>query len=625
MAIKNSQRFSELEFCLSNYFDRYFAPVMTSVRADLQKKQADEIGSYQNSAIGILNSLADASHNVPGVDTSITRLQITGKWNSKTTDDYLEMVRKQIADNKSFQKDISVMASHWRKAVIDEVGRTAYDNASRQIGADLAYAYIGYRFEEQMLGKMVNDQMPKSSIEYVLRKAGERSILGLSLMLNDCPADREINIRIEAKYKPTTLEKGATRAAAFGMDLVAMGGVSSWSSLAKMACTEVVFAGLEAYGSSKKKGAKTLSVEECISQGVFGSKTNVFTGFRKDAYIPRTWERPNLIAINKQLSKKLGILESKPMFADNNPLYHPELTQQKFALNFPSFKSDAANREGIPSVIAIGKEDEYRRSQEALRVQQSSKTKAEEKPAQKNEAAKQEDEPLNLDSEPTEEEARQTDQPIGSELDSSVNVPQAEDANLNGWDGLLKTFGLNGLSGTGQNLGYVIAMLPDVLFGALTGKTKNLGLEDNLIPIASVIAGLFIKNPLLKMTLVGLGGANLLNKAGKEVLTPEGQQGQQVQPVQSVRYKQYADEPLNPRMAGVSIQGNALICTIDRVPSTISLPPAAVAAYEAGSLPLNTLANAILVRHDAMQNELAMQYQQQYEHAHQQALSSGIK
>ena len=230
--------------------------------------------------------------------------------------------------------------------------------------------------------------------------------------------------------------------------------------------------------------------------------------------------------------------------------------------------------------------------------------------------------PLNLDSEPTEKEARYPDRPIGSGLPPSLNVPQAEETNLDGWEGLLKTFGLNGLSGTGQNLGYVIAMLPDILFGALTGKSKNLGLEDNLIPIASVLAGLFVKNPLLKMTLIGLGGANLLNKAGKEVLFP---QGQQVKPVQPVRYKQYADEPLNPRMAGVSIQGNALICTIDRVPSTISLPPATVAAYEAGALPLNTLANAILVRHDAMQNELAMQYQQQYEHAHQQTLSTGIK
>lgn len=68
------------------------------------------------------------------------------------------------------------------------------------------------------------------------------------------------------------------------------------------------------------------------------------------------------------------------------------------------------------------------------------------------------------------------------------------------------------------NLGYIIAMLPDMLLGLFTGKTKSLGLKDNLLPIASIVAGLFVRNPLLKMLLMGLGGTNLLNKASKEIL-----------------------------------------------------------------------------------------------------------
>ena len=617
MAIKNSNRFSELEYCFSRYFNQHFAPVMSSVRTDLQNKQLKETTEYHSSFAGILNDMADASHMMPGIDTSSARLQALGKWNSKTTDDYLNMVRKEIATNKSIQKDIAVMASEWRKTVIDEVGRKAYDNASKQIGADLAYSYIGYRFEEQMLSKMVADRMPKSSIEYVLRKASERSILGMSNILKDCAADQEINSRIEAKYKPSTFENGTARGTAFVMDVITMGGAGSWGSLAKMAGAEVVFAGLEAYSASNNKGAKQLSVEECISQGVFGSNVNVFTTFRKNAHISRTWEHPNLISLNRQLSNKLGILESKPMFADNNPLYNPKTFQSQTGLNlFPfSQKNNDNNRDGIPSVIQPGKEDEYRRFMEEQRAKQQSKPK-QETPTK----PKDSDEPLNLDSDPTPEEAKQPDQPVGSELyPMDQTSDKSEDANLSGWDGLLKTFGLDGISATGHNLGYVIAMLPDVLFGALTGKSKNLGLEDNLIPIASVLAGLFIKNPLLKMTLIGLGGANLLNKAGKEAL------GSQVQPVREVQYKQYADEPLNSRIAGVSIQGNALLCTIDRVPCTISLPPATVEAYHKGALPLNTLANAILVRHDAMQDEVAIAYQQQYEHARQQSLSTGIK
>lgn len=617
MAIKNSNRFSELEYCFSRYFNQHLAPVMSSVQATLQKKQLKETAEYHSSLAGILNDMADASHMMPGINTSSAKLQALGKWNSKTTDDYLNMVRQEIASNKSIQKDIAVMASEWRKAVIDEVGRKAYDNASKQIGADLAYSYIGYRLEEQMLSKMVADRMPKSSIEYVIRKASERSILGMGNILKDCAADQEINSRIEAKYKPSTFENGAVRGTAFVMDVITMGGAGSWGSLAKMAGAEIVFAGLEAFSASNNKGKKQLSVEECISQGVFGSNANVFTSFRKDAYIPRTWEHPNLISLNKQLSNKLGILEAKPMFADNNPIYYPEAALSCMGLVTFSLPQKEAvnNREGIPSVIMPGKEDEYRRFKEEQSAKQHSKPK-QEAPQKSNYA----DEPLCLYNEPTPEEAKQPDLPVGSELyPMDQTSDKTEEANLSGWDGLLKTFGLDGISATGHNLGYVIAMLPDVLFGALSGKSKNLGLEDNLIPIASVLAGLLVKNPLLKMTLIGLGGANLLNKAGKEALDS------QVLPVREVQYKQYADEPLNPRIAGVSIQGNALVCTIDRVPCTISLPSATVEAYHQGALPLNTLANAILIRHDAMQDEVAIAYQQQYEHARQQSLSTGIK
>lgn len=608
MAIRNTERFAELEYSLSVYFRLHLSPVMTSVQRDLQQKQIQEIAEYKSSTAGILDAMAEASRLTPGMDTTLQKLQLTGKWNSKTTDDYLDMVRKEIAGDKAIQKDIAVLASEWRKAVIDEVGREAYDKASRQIGADLAYAYLDHRLEEQMMEKMVSDRMPKSSVEYVLRRAGERSILGLNSLLLDCPADHEINDRIEARYLPSTLEKGAVRGTSFAMDVVTMGGASSWGALVKMAGAEVVFSGLEAYATRQDPNKKQMSVEECISQGVFGSKTNVFPEFRKDPSLLRTWEHPHLIALNRQLSRKLGIAETKPVMADNSIFLNPSLIQSPFPMKPSSSPSEQENnRNGIPLVIAHGKEEEYRDFKRRNAERTSAMSLPEEKGNEKTEPVQQLEPAPIMDSIST------------SEGDISRYTERQEDANLSGWDGLLKTFGLDGLSGTGRNLGYVIAMLPDVLFGALTGKSKKLGLEDNLIPIASVLAGFFVRNPLLKMTLIGLGGANLLNKAGKEAL------GSQVQAVREVQYKRYADEPLNARIAGLSIQGNALLCTIDRVPCTISLPPATVEAYHKGALPLNTLANAILVRHDAMQEELANAYQQQYEHARQQSLTTGIK
>jgi hypothetical protein len=172
---------------------------------------------------------------------------------------------------------------------------------------------------------------------------------------------------------------------------------------------------------------------------------------------------------------------------------------------------------------------------------------------------------------------------------------------------------LNGISDIGNNLGYVLAMLPDVIIGAFTGKTKSLGLKDNLMPLASIVAGMFVRNPILKMVLIGMGGLNLLNKAGHEAIENHaGQnQAQGSSPVVRANYKVYADEPLNPRVSQPQIRGNCLIATIDKVPCTIALPDKVVDAYNQGALPLNTLVNAVLAKNDQMRQLASENYEAQ--------------
>ena len=172
------------------------------------------------------------------------------------------------------------------------------------------------------------------------------------------------------------------------------------------------------------------------------------------------------------------------------------------------------------------------------------------------------------------------------------NIRQEQEANQAGWGSLMADLGFNGLGDIGHNLGYVIAMMPDILVGMMTGKTQSLHLRNTLIPMASVVAGLFVKNPILKMVLIGMGGLNLVNKAGHESIerhnNPNGP-----------RFKQYEDQELNPRITGPVINGNCLVANIDRTPCSILLPDNVVAAYQSGALPLNTLANTVLARHDA--------------------------
>lgn len=165
-------------------------------------------------------------------------------------------------------------------------------------------------------------------------------------------------------------------------------------------------------------------------------------------------------------------------------------------------------------------------------------------------------------------------------------------SNQDGWAYLLSSVGLDGLSDIGRNLPYVIATLPDMLVGLFTGSTESVGLKKDLIPLSSVMLGLFVKNPMLKMLLIGMGGMNLLNKMGHESI------GRMEEDMPKAQYKSYADEPLNPRIVSPVLKGNTLVATIDGVPCSILIPDNAAQAYATGALPLHTLANAVLARYD---------------------------
>ena len=134
MAIKNAKRFAELERLMGDYFNTHIAPVMQSTKDELASKQADEMRDYSRSVAGILNDMASAQ--VPGADPYLV-LKVTGKWNSKTTEDYILMCKEKILNDKSMQKDLLLMASEWRNAVVKEIGRARYDALSRQLGCDL--------------------------------------------------------------------------------------------------------------------------------------------------------------------------------------------------------------------------------------------------------------------------------------------------------------------------------------------------------------------------------------------------------------------------------------------------------------------------------------------------------
>ena len=580
MAIKNSQRFAEIEYCLQHYFDGNVSPVMKSVREDLTRKQCKELADYQNSAAGILSGFAAGMSNNIYYNPMDT-LKHTGKWNSKTAEDYVEMCKKNILGYKNLQSDLVKMADEWRTAVVKEIGRDRYNALSKELKCDLAFAYVDYRVDQMMIDYMVKQEMPKSSVEYILRKGAEGSLLGLASTLSKSPLQEEIDRRGEAAYKPSKAEIGASKAMSFGSDLIMTGGYSSWAKLGSMAAAEVVFTGAE-YAINKKAGnKKQLTVEQCISQGVFGSQANVYDSFRNKSKGIVSYENKYVLSVNKSLKNKMSIWTEKPPTFDwfntsknntSNPLnpfaLSAQTTNQLTSPFLTPLSTNTSNNTtkprnpNVPLVVAPGHEEEYLQFQKEQKANQAP-PKTEERPKI---------------AEPKQEEVQQEQ--------TTQEEPQT---NESGWANLLQSVGLDGISDVGRNLPYVIAMLPDMLVGMFTGKTQSVGLKKDMIPIASILMGMFVDNPLLKMVLIGMGGANLVNKIGHEAIERQ-------QPTQ--QYKQYADEELNPRISNPVVQGNTLVASIDNVPCSVTITENAAQAYASGALPLNTLANAVLAKYD---------------------------
>lgn len=585
--IKHSRRFAEMEALTSSYFHCYLAPVMNEAQSYLNKKQVEEMKEYSTSANGILGMMTTAGQPLGDPYQS---LKLTGEWNSKTTEEYIGMCKERILASDDIQRDLACMAGQWRETVVAEIGYERYDALSEKLGCDLSYAYLDYRMDQLMVNQLVKNRIPKSSAEYILRKAGQSSLLGLAQTLGRSPLAEEIESRSEAAYRPSAVEKGAGHVLGTSTDAMVLGGAGSWASLAKFVGADVVLTA--AADSLAPDIPRKRSVEECISEGIFGKENNVFDDFRKEAAMIQPNENALIAQINGQLKNKIPVINY--VFMDWSKTKNEKPAWMK---NFSLQENERKERyKDIPLVVAPGYEDAYLNEQKKQKIE----TETEIKEQTMRNAKKQ-----------TSGHAGQNIKENELPLEPQNNTErQAEQTNTNGWDSLLRPFGLDGMGKVAGNLGYIIAMLPDMLLGLFTGKTKSLGLKDNLLPIASIVAGLFVRNPLLKMLLMGLGGTNLLNKASKEILEKQRNEdnGYFRQKNGSVQYKRYADEQLNPRIVNPVLQGCTLIATIDRVPYTIQISPTVADAFRSGALPLNTLANAILAQSDRLRQMASQNY-----------------
>ena len=578
------QNFIDAEYCIDKYFEKHLAKRLDFY---IDSRNAAVV-SGRSTGFGLTNALAPSEDYATSVKLNVPAKDI-------------EKLGAEMARDKQLNHDIEVLAKAWRTAAVAQVGEERYKQLSDKLGGDLAMAYVNHRLTMRMVDYEVAKTPIKGSVDYILDEARRSSLLSF-LSAPTTELQQYIDKKIVERYNPGLLEKGAGKALGSLTDLtltLPVTGVSSFAGLSKFVAVDL---GLGLAGDALiGKSGQQLDVSQMVSAALFSSDTDVLSEVRKETSGVNPYSSEVVKAIDSQLGKKI--------------VHHSTSLFDAKGLK-PTFGLKAAKLPEIPDYAG-----ELRRAGEmhfAIREHFDNQEVTNESEQKRN---------ISQDAQPA---AQSIQQQYAEHLRCPVNrdfgvsqgaftAEQKSNFSVSGWGGIFDSLGLNGFSDVGKNFGYVLAMLPDMLVGMFTGKSRNLKFGDNMMPIAAIFAGMFVRNPLLKMLLVGLGGANLLNKAGHEAL--ENRDGMKSQPIR--QYRKYDDEPLDLRVSQPVMKGNTLVVTIDHIPSVITINDEAVDAYYKGALPLNTLTNAVLRKYDEQQQAVQESYDRQVKDDESLELSRG--
>lgn len=655
--MKDRQALVDAEYLLDRYYRQNYAPIVSGKIAEIDKARKEDLtlpvfdyeGSPYRAAV-----VAEGR----------------GWWKRQTTEQLLESCNDKFRKDTRIQQDVVILTASVKEALIANIGEKAYKAYSDSINRDFADYYVENRFKTMFVEQMAKSKIPKNSFEYMMDKGFSDSLSGLFYWKNHKPTelDSEVKALSHKYYDPNIMEELGAFGVSFAFDSIWFGG---YGSVAKAAGQAAVDVGIRMYDNGKQNAVDNTGTVDEINSLAFFSDKKAIDDIRREAKQLKSRSASDNVKFTNALLNKRAFT---PMFDDKQyetlrkgfreglrekdgetiqegfkaglesmgfklkdgtvPGWMEGKTDEElftFANNFTSIamvmklngvKSKNVNGKMMTAEEVAQRGYDYARSlaasQRRVLKEQQQFIAAQEKAIQRNNEA--------ITQQMVAAQQPQAQQAMYYQTGGMSQQPQAaQPATANsvaGWGGLLDQLGLSGFGDIGKNLGYVLSMLPDMLIAMFTGKSRNLRFQDNLLPIAAVIMGLFVKNPLLKMILVGFGGANLLNKAGREILE-DGRARQQTQPVR--QYRQYQDEPLDGRIKQPVMRGNTMVVTIDNVPKVITISNSCVDAYEKGVLPLNTLANAVLRLHDEQQVAVQENYDRRIGQHEEQNISRGLK
>lgn len=711
---RNNQHFGELEYCFNQYFSKYCAPVIAKDYRYYHRKQTEEFYKAYNEMPANIGA-GSVMQGMIRVQTANVNASSSGKWNKKNLDDFIGGVVNKIVAGKNFQKDWGHLIDRYRESLIAKLGTKGYIRVEEELEkvekrkfVDPAVHYGQIRFMELLKEHLARTDMPKSSLEYILKEGANSSIMmtlaGRFMRGRDLSPAEEENRELGNKlYKPSKVEKAGAFAFGAVMDAPALDVVGSVAAVPLKAAAKgaagyalkggaVKFGGWLEEKAAYKVATKASYVKGLISgaavdagfnywasskisldaakkqysKAVFGNE-DTLGKYQKGALGYRKSGTEYISNVNDGLGKKIKVAPIRPHVSDS--VTHKDSGQLLTATNGNSRKllktiTTALSHQALPydsrapipawmlnktakqcrafatSFFSIAKQmstqglpvwnlngrnmtlaqvsqragdyaraavqiDKINAEKQAARMAVYNRNHQESRQERKsNEVTKAYTAVSQSASPPVVSSAVSPSEPLNTQHyqnmamgTQQIKNPMSETSpypnvlQTAGWGKYLDNAGLN-VSDVTKNLGYVFAMLPDMLISMFTGKSSSFTIGNNILPLAAVAAGMFSHNPLLKLMLMGFGGVNLLNNAGHEAL------GLSTPKTTPRNYKQYADEPLNPRLNNVFMRGRSLIADIDNRPVVINISDTAVDAYEKKAIPLNTLANAVLRKYD---------------------------
>ena len=650
------QKFSEIDYCIRQYFNKYMASTITQEQAKLKDWQ--------------------------------------------TIDYMMEQCKKRWNKDGKLNHDTKTFVNAFHRNLVALYG-------NKQSAQLLAYAkaYVNSRYESLTVEHLARKKVPQSSAEYIAKKMFSESLIGFGADLASKKDDLgdKVKEKAEELYKPSALEVGAGYVGAAAIDTAITGGVGGIATAATKGAA--VASAKMAASLTAKNVSKTMATDLAIRGAIYGAGKGIDAYLDEDNYGSLVFGDKDAVkkiqggsyqykkggteyinSLNGQLNKKIktpslntsSIIkkESNALLVANkgNSTKLLNSISSNFSKQCISFKENSKipgwmlnnsakqNRALASSFYACAME--MSREQKQVRMfggkkmtlkevsqraydyaraavaveQRSSKNAAHAQKGTWDKNMSALNDQINnpgkssIRKHPTSSpQATPTASPyasgpyaqngvMGTEANGTTQNT-AQNPNIGGWGNAFESLGLNGFGDIGKNLGYVLAMLPDMIIGMFTGKTPNLKLQDNLMPLAAIVGGMFVKSPLLKLLLIGFGGANILNKAGHAAISDGLAKSNNV----AKTYKVYPDEPLNSRIVNPAMKGSSMIATVDGVPSVINISRDAADAYNKGAIPINTLANAVLRKYDENKALASQNYEQHMSQEETTTQSMGIK